>query len=267
VSLILNNKGPAALPVDLTVHSLQGDRLELPPVVLPGQSAETLSLNGLLRIAGASFQEGSVELSYRYAGCALVLSAGLILEDAAAGIAFDELLVRPHHRVSRRLEGLWWVPSPASRLELVFNTPSFPATHPMTAQQPTRIRLLSGGSTDSASCSANRSGPRRMVTWQVLDRWGEPMLHPSMPVSDLGDLHVNPIGDGCLITEIATGSTLTGPGGEWPDSYSMCSGVCYSSPPCTTTATQVFTINGKRLSTDPIYVTYQCSAIAFPNKE
>jgi len=149
----------------------------------------------------------------------------------------------------------------------VNSMPSLPATHPMTAQKPTRIRLLSGGSTGSASCSSSLSGPQRIVTWQVLDRWGDPIQHQGMPVSDIGDLHINPNSNGCLVTDLATGPGMTGPSGTWSDTYHMCSGVCYSSPPCTTTATQYFTINSFRLSTDPVYISYQCSTITFPNKE
>ncbi len=171
VSLVLNNKGPDPLPVALTVHSLQGERLDLPPLELPGQSAETLSLNELLQEAGAGFQEGSLDLRYHYEGCALVLSAGLILEDAAAGVAFDELLVRPHHRVSRRLEGLWWVPSASSKLELVLSNQS---DRPLTA-------TVSGRSLGRASETKSIEvdlGPRRTRVlnlprvWTLADRLG-----------------------------------------------------------------------------------------------
>ncbi len=124
VSLVLNNKGPDSLPVEITVHSLHGDRLDLPTVELPGETGRILNLNEALLEAGAAFQKGSLELRYSYEGCALVLSAGIILEDPAAGISFDELLTRSHHRVSRRLEGLWWVPSRSSKLELVLSNHS-----------------------------------------------------------------------------------------------------------------------------------------------
>lgn len=124
VTLILNNKGPDPLPVELTVYSLHGRRLDLPPQELPAQSANMLSLNELLRDAGAPFREGSLEVRYRYEGCALVLSAGILLENPSAGISFDELLTRTFQRASNRLEGLWWVPSRGSKLELVLSNKS-----------------------------------------------------------------------------------------------------------------------------------------------
>ncbi len=118
-SLILNNKGPNPLSVRPTIFSLEGDRLELGPIELRDMSATTLDLRLLLTSAGDKFREGSLELRYIYEGCNLVLSSGIILEDAKDRIAFDELLARRVDFASNRLAGVWWLPSARSNMFLV----------------------------------------------------------------------------------------------------------------------------------------------------
>ena len=118
-SLILNNKGPDVLPVQFTAFSLRGERLDLGEWELDGSSAVTVSLNAVLVSYPNRFRRGSLELRYRYDGCPLVLSAGLILEDRAAGVGFDEVLARPAGFASNRLEAVWRAPSSRARMELV----------------------------------------------------------------------------------------------------------------------------------------------------
>jgi hypothetical protein len=103
----------------LTALSLQGDLLDLGVIDLEGMSAKTYSLNEILASAPKAFREGGLELRYVYDGCELVLSAGIVLEDAAAGVYFDELLTRPRELTSDRLEAVWWVPSHRSKMQLV----------------------------------------------------------------------------------------------------------------------------------------------------
>lgn len=124
VSLIVNNKGPDLLPVSLTAYSLDGEPLELGALAMEGNSAEMLDLNEILESHPPRFRQGSLELGYRYEGCPLVVSAGIVMQDEAAGVGSDELFARPPDFRSSRLEAVWWAPSVRARMQLALSNRS-----------------------------------------------------------------------------------------------------------------------------------------------
>ncbi len=121
-SLVLNNKGPQPLPVAVAAYAVDGDRIESGDIELRGNEVRVLDLNQVFASYPNKFREGNLELTYQYDGCSLVLSAGIILKDIHARIAFDHLLFRTAEFTGTALEAVWWVPSPASKMQLVLTS-------------------------------------------------------------------------------------------------------------------------------------------------
>lgn len=108
-ALMLNNKGPHPLPVQVTIFGSGGERLDVPAVTVEGNSFRELDL---AEQAGANpaFSEGSVQVFYR--GHDLMLGAQVYLEDAGRSLVFEEkLLELDDSFASQRLESVWWLPS------------------------------------------------------------------------------------------------------------------------------------------------------------
>jgi len=118
-TLMLNNKGPKPIEVTPTLFSLDGRRLELPPVTVDGSSFRELDM-GDFGIAGTPFEEGSLQLFHR--GKDLVIGAQVKLVDMQRSLIFEEKLLEVQTEVGqRRLEGVWWLPSPRGEVKLVLS--------------------------------------------------------------------------------------------------------------------------------------------------
>ena len=129
-TLMLNNKGPKPLTVQPTLFSSSGERMEVASVTVEGNSYREIDLKEY-GVEGTPFQEGSIQVFHR--GKDLVLGAQIKMVDAARSLTFEEKFVElATEFTSTRLEGVWWVPSRATRLTLVLsNTTDSPL--PVTA--------------------------------------------------------------------------------------------------------------------------------------
>jgi hypothetical protein len=121
-TLMLNNKGPLPLEVQPTLFSLVGERMDIAPVTLEGNSFSMINLGEWAALGGEAFKEGSVRLFHR--GRDLVLGAQIYLVDAEHSLSFDEKLSEIGNFGSTQLEGIWWMPSHKSEVKLLLSNTS-----------------------------------------------------------------------------------------------------------------------------------------------
>jgi hypothetical protein len=121
-TLMLNNKGPKPLEVRPTLYNLAGDRQEISPVTVEGNSFRMIDLRDWIALGGETFKEGSVQLFHR--GRDLVLGAQIYLVDDEHSLSFDEKLVEIGPYGSTRLEGIWWKPSRRSEVRIILSNSS-----------------------------------------------------------------------------------------------------------------------------------------------
>ena len=116
-TLTLNNKGPQALDIQPTLFSLEGQRLDVPPVTVDGTSFRVIDLRQWA-LPGAGFDEGSLQIAHY--GMDMQLGAQVKMIDADHSLIFAEQLMQMMS-MSSRLEGVWWLPSPKCRVRLVLS--------------------------------------------------------------------------------------------------------------------------------------------------
>lgn len=121
-TLMLNNKGPKPIEVQPTLFSLGGERLDVEPVTVEGNTFRNIDLREWVALGGASFEEGSLQVFHR--GKDLVLGAQVYLVDANRSLSFEEKLTEFPNAKSSRLEGIWWLPSRNSEVRLVLSNTS-----------------------------------------------------------------------------------------------------------------------------------------------
>jgi len=121
-TLLLNNKGPDPLTASPTLFNMAGDRFNVPPVTIDGQSFQMIDMSPWINSAGPQFQEGSIEVFHL--GKDLVLGAQVYLVDEQHSLSFDEKLVETKTFKSTRLEGLWWLPSQKGQVLLAVSNNS-----------------------------------------------------------------------------------------------------------------------------------------------
>lgn len=128
-TLMLNNKGPKPLEVKPTLYSLDGQVLDLLPVVVEGNSSREIDIREF-GIANTGFEEGSLQLFHH--GKDLVLGAQVKLINLQQSLIFEEKLLEIATEIgARRLEGLWYLPTPKTRVHLILSNTSaetIPAT-------------------------------------------------------------------------------------------------------------------------------------------
>lgn len=120
--LLLNNKGPLPLEVRPMLFSMGGERYEVAPVTVEGNSFQLLDLRGWADAAGPQFREGSIQVFHL--GRDLVLGAQVYVEDEARGLSFEEKFAEPATMPSSRLRGVWWLPSPRGEVRLAVSNTS-----------------------------------------------------------------------------------------------------------------------------------------------
>lgn len=118
-SITLNNKGLVPLEVQPTLFSMDGKRLDVPPVTVDATSFGVFDLSEWAGPGGQSFQEGSLQLFYR--GKDMLLGAQIKIIDYASSVIFDEQLTEPSLAISSRLEGLWWRPAAKSLVSVAIS--------------------------------------------------------------------------------------------------------------------------------------------------
>ncbi len=101
-TLTLNNKGPAPLDVQPTLFSLNGRRLDVPPVTVGGTSFRVIDLHEWA-IPGGGFDEGSLQVMHF--GDDMQLGAQVKIIDAEHSLIFDEQMMAMM-AMSSRLEGV-----------------------------------------------------------------------------------------------------------------------------------------------------------------
>jgi hypothetical protein len=123
--LLLNNKGTIQLEVRPTLYNLQGQELQLPPVMVEPNSFRFIDLADWAAIGGESFRSGNIRL-FHY-GKDLVLGAQIYLTHEAKSLSFEEKLVELGKFDSHRQEGVWWMPSNDADVQIILtNTTDAP---------------------------------------------------------------------------------------------------------------------------------------------
>lgn len=120
--LLLNNKGPHPIEVKPTLFSMGGERYQVAPVKVEGNSFRLLNMGGWIAAAGPQFQEGSIQVFHL--GADLVIGAQVYLEDAEHSLAFEEKFAEPATLPSSRLRGVWWLPSQKGEVLLALSNTS-----------------------------------------------------------------------------------------------------------------------------------------------
>jgi hypothetical protein len=148
-------------------------------------------------------------------------------------------------------------------IELVYvvNGRGNDATHQLTVQKPTFMGFINvlPGSDGPNTCSNNpvtgqpRAGWRKSITWQLQDRWHQPM--PSIPTYDT--LAPNNPNDCDLVLSGTPPGTDTAAGGIWIHDYTMCTSFCVGQN-CETDATQSYFANGFQID---LSIVFRCNGI------
>ena len=116
-TLTLNNKGPQPLAVQPTLFSLNGQRLDVPPVIVGGTSFRVIDLRQWVA-AGAGFDEGSLQIAHY--GMDMQLGAQVKIVDADQSLIFDEQLMAMM-AMSSQLEAVWWLRSHKCKLRVALS--------------------------------------------------------------------------------------------------------------------------------------------------
>jgi hypothetical protein len=116
-TLTLNNKGPQPLDIQPTLFSMEGQRLDVPPVTVDGTSYRVIDLR-LWAMPGAGFDEGSLQIVHY--GMDMQLGAQVKIIDAEHSLIHDEQLMA-NMAMSPRLESVWWLRSHQCNVHLVLS--------------------------------------------------------------------------------------------------------------------------------------------------
>lgn len=137
-TLLLNNKGILPLEVRPIMYNLGGQAIEIQPLTLEAKSFRFVNLKDWAALGGESFAEGNIKLFH--VGKDLVLGAQIYLTDEANSLSFEEKLAEVDKFDSRRLEGVWWLPSRDTEVQIILsNTTDTPL--PISAQLSKRPHL------------------------------------------------------------------------------------------------------------------------------
>lgn len=119
-TLTLNNKGPYPVEIKPVLFSLEGARLDVPPVTVGPTSHRVVDLSEWAAAGGPAFLEGSIQFTYE--GKDLEVGGQVRLADAGRSLIFEEQVTRLESAyVSSRLEGVWWVPSRNSEIRFILS--------------------------------------------------------------------------------------------------------------------------------------------------
>ncbi|MBI3426377.1 MAG: hypothetical protein HY011_25890, partial [Acidobacteria bacterium] len=124
-TLMLSNQGPNVIPLQITLFSKQGTRLNVPATSLRPHEVRAFDLR---QIAAWGVEEGNLQVEYQ--GRPLEVGGVVTMVDTARSLIFDEELAEPAKGfASARLEGVWWRPTGSAELQLALtNTTDAPLT-------------------------------------------------------------------------------------------------------------------------------------------
>lgn len=120
-TLMFNNKSPQSMDARLTLFSLDGQRLEVPPVTVEPVSHRTVDLRDYAA-AGSPFEEGSLQVVYY--GKPLQMGAQVRVVDDEHSLSSDEQLTYPVQASSTRRAGVWRLPSRTCSVRLILSNVS-----------------------------------------------------------------------------------------------------------------------------------------------
>jgi hypothetical protein len=107
--LLMNNKGPQPIEVSPTLYGDGGAIMQMPVITVERNSFITVNLRDWANFAGEAFRQGNIRLFHR--GKDLVLGCNVLVIDESKSLTFENKLNELGKFDSRRLEGVWWIPS------------------------------------------------------------------------------------------------------------------------------------------------------------
>lgn len=195
-TVMLSNQAPIRTDVGVTLYSLDGQRLDVPPVTLEAHAAQVFDLAQWA--PGGPFLKGSLKI--RYTGKERQVSGVVRVEHAKRSLIFDEQFAEPkEYFKSSRLEGVWWRPTKKAEVSVVVSN---------TSHKPLNADVITYGSrqrqigSDTISLAAWET---RVINAKELDGEGH------QTVSEIGGISVNHTGEpgavfaSVLIQEPSTG--------------------------------------------------------------
>jgi hypothetical protein len=120
--LLLNNKDIVAREVRPTLYNLDGNILEIAPVMIEANSHLMINLQDWANLGGESFRQGSIKLFHT--GKDLVIGSQIYLEDTTQSLSFEERFTELGKFDSRRLESIWWMPRNQAQVTIILSNTS-----------------------------------------------------------------------------------------------------------------------------------------------
>ena len=121
-NLLLNNKGPQPIEVQPTLYNLNGQILQIPPIVVEANTYQTIDIASWAAIGGNGYKEGSLHLFHR--GEDIVLGTQIQIVKESKSLLFEKKLEELGTFDSRRLETVWWHPSDDVKSKVVLTNTS-----------------------------------------------------------------------------------------------------------------------------------------------
>ncbi len=120
-TVMLSNQAPTQAEVGITLFSLDGQQLNIPPVSLGPRTANVFDLKQWA--VGDPFLKGSLQI--RYDGQERQVAGVVKVIHAKRSLIYDEQLTEPQdYFKSSRLEGAWWLPSEKAEMFVVASNTS-----------------------------------------------------------------------------------------------------------------------------------------------
>ncbi len=120
--LLLNNKDIVAREIRPTLYSLDGQTMEIAPVMVEASSFRMINLNDWASLGGENFRRGSIKLFHT--GKDLNIGSQIYLSDEAKSLSFEERLTELGKFDSRRLESIWAMPNDDAQVRIILSNTS-----------------------------------------------------------------------------------------------------------------------------------------------
>jgi hypothetical protein len=120
--LLLNNKDIVAREIRPTLYSLDGQTMEIAPVIVEANSFRMINLSDWANIGGENFRRGSIKLFHT--GKDLNIGSQIYLSDEANSLSFEERLTELGKFDSRRLESIWAMPGGQTQVRVILSNTS-----------------------------------------------------------------------------------------------------------------------------------------------
>lgn len=120
--LLLNNKDIVAREIRPTLYNLNGNVLEIAPVIVEANSHRLIDLNEWANLGGASFRQGSLKLFHT--GKDLNIGSQVYLADVKNSLSFEERFIELGKFDSRRFESIWLMPDNQTQVTVILSNTS-----------------------------------------------------------------------------------------------------------------------------------------------